>query len=207
MRIVDVYISGLSPTSYFQVNKTLLPLLREFSNQDMVTSNIFKSTWKKNLVLLNGSRTVNGLDDLNYLPDEHFFKKCFDELLGDPGDDFSLPNLPMRLNEVIIYILLPSLNHTQQIMHQLISGNINVRDALSFTESCDLKQELCRLISFFNYDVDPNQTEKCLVKLHCAKVMKSCREQSKNILNTADVLELEGDFESVKIIRQKVFFF
>ena len=205
LRIVDVYKTQ-SPISYFQVKEEAFPLLREFRDKEMATSDIFTFVWKKNLISVLGSHSVTGLDEPNYLFEENFFQSCFAELLGGFGDDISLPNLPMNLNGVIMYILLPSLSHTQQIMQQLISGDIKVPDALSFVGSCNLEKDLHKLISFFEFNVYPEDIKMCLQRLNCAKVMKSCMEQSKDILNTAEVLELKGDFKSVKIIGQKVKF-
>jgi len=205
LRLVDVYKTGSSPTSYFKVNKEILPLLSEFRVKDMASSPILLSIWKKNLVSLLRDSTVSGLRVTINLPEESVFQRCFNMLIGDDIENSLLPKLPMNLNEVIVYLLLPSLNVTSQVMHQLKYGNIRILDALSCMQDCgNLKTELGRLASFFEAEFTDYQIRKCVERLHCARDMKDCIEQSEAILKTADVLKLHGDFLSVETILDKV---
>ena len=206
----EIFRNGSSPASYFQVKKEVLPLIRRFFHKDMITSDIFKYVWQKNLASVLDSHNLNGLhsDPVSFISNENVFKKCFDELLGSQIDEyFSLPELPMRINEILVYILLPSLNHSLMIMHQFISGDITIKDALSFTQnpSCRIKEELVKLSSFFEVTfIDSDQIERCSNRLRCVSDMKSCRQQSVAILKTAKALDLQGDFDNVTAITGKV---
>lgn len=201
--LAEIFEDG-PPTSYFQVKNEALPLLREFRDEDMATSNIFQYAWGKNLISAFDNRTVDGLDDFNPLLQENFIGKCFEELSGDLGDDFYPPELPMHLNGIIAFILLPSLNHTHRIMHQLISGDIKITDALPFTRLCQIEQELEKLNSFFKDSFNANEINECADKLRCVSDMKSCTEQSFAIKKSALALDLRGDFNSILKITRKV---
>lgn len=187
------------------MNKEILPLLHEFRIKDMACSTIFLSIWKRNLSSLLRDSSVNGLRITEKLPGENHFQACFEQLVEDNMDNSLLPKPPMNLNQVVVCILLPSLNITRQVMQQLISGNIRILDALTYLQECEsLEIELRRMASFFEADITEDKIKKCVERLYCARDMKGCIEQSDAILKTADVLELKGDFESVKTIRDKV---
>ena len=169
----------------------------------MGSSFIFRLIWKKNLHSIT-KKSIEGLENFELLPEGSKFQQSFKELCDGVSND-SIPQLPLNLNQVIVYILLPSLNLTHQVMRRLIDGNIKIQDALQYMESYEsLKMELNRLISFFEVRIGENQIQRCVNRLNCANNMKDCITQSNDILETAQVLDLQGDFRSVEIIRKKV---
>lgn len=169
----------------------------------MGSSHIFRLIWTKNLHLVS-KKSIEGFDGFELLPKGSKFQQSFKELCDGVNND-SLPRLPLNLNYVIVYILVPSLNLTHQVMRQLIDGNIKIQDALQYMESFEsLQMELNRLNNFFETGINQTQIQKCVDRLKCANNMKDCIVQSSAILETARVLELKGDFKSVEIIKEKV---
>ena len=117
--------------------------------------------------------------------------------------DFDTNELPLNLSQVISYLILPSLNNAYQIVMRLSTGNISIGESIKYTGFCKA-EELHLLNSFFEANVPGNAITMSFLKLECALNMNKCGQQSDDILQTAEVLNLRGDFLSIEMIKDKV---
>ena len=205
LRINSIYNNNeVSLFSYFNIDREVLPWLRMFRELDLATSVIFKYAWAS--ILKSGPNYKDGLKISSIssnLSGNNNFLECYEKMMKRPGEQ----NLPFNLLGLIYNIWLPSLCFTCQYVGRLISGNIKVRDVLNDTEGdneISYKEELIRLQSFFKINVSSHEIEACAMKLNYVKTLKITINYTSEILNIAKVFQLEGDFESIKKIRENV---
>lgn len=202
LRLCDIYKRGPSPVHYFNISLQSYQLLVEFQKTNLGPSNLLSYYWKRNLMSVATSQTIEYIPKGDFEHPEGVFKKAFD-LIADDGE-LEL-HLPFNLSQVIMYLLIPSLNGTFQAMVKLITGNLNIKEAIEYTNLCkDFKKELNQLGSFFDFNISDSEIRGCSERLECASNMKTCVEQSNAILETANVLGLRGEFSNVKKIKSKV---
>ena len=202
LRLCDIYKKGSSPVNYFNIPLQSYQLLIEFSEKRIGQSELFNYYWNQNLLSISSSEFILNLAKGELDHPEGFFKEAFDVFADKEKIEF---RLPLSLSEIVLYLLIPSLNGTYQGMMQLILGHISIHNAANHMDLCkDFKMELFQLGSFFNVKISDKDIEFCSKRLECARNMKTCVEQSNAILQTAEVLELDGDFSSIEQIKNKV---
>ena len=202
LRLCDIYKKGPSPVHYFNISTQSYQLLVDFKNKNLVSSNLLNHYWKKNLMSIATSHTIEYIQKGDFEYPDGVFKKAFD-LIADDGE-LEL-RLPLNLSQVLMYLLIPSLNGTFQAIVKLITGNLDIKEAIAYTKLCkDFKKELNQLGSFFEFNIPDSEIRKCSDRLECASNMKTCVDQSNDILETADVLGLCGEFSNVEKIKSKV---
>ena len=205
LRLCDIYKRGPSPVHYFNISKLSYQLLVEFREKNMGSSDLLDFYWKQNLNSVGISQTIQYIAKEGFEHPEGVFKKAFDMIADDGEVEL---NLPFNLSQVVMYLLIPSLNGTFQVMVKLNTGNLTINEAIKFTKLCkDFTKELNQLGSFFKVNISDAEIRKCSERLGCASNMRTCVEQSNEILETANVLQLCGDFTTIEKIRNKVCLF
>ena len=208
LKLMDIYKKGPSAVTYFDVDSKVLPLLQLFRAKDVGSSVIFQQLWKSNLNAAASKTEVKGFQSQYFNPNEKaVFSISYKLLLAGIiiPDNFLLP---FNLQQIIVYLLLPTLNQTYDSLVGLTQGSISIGEALKYFEhfnsATSFTKELTQLKSFFEANVTETSIKKCHQRIKCADIMKDCMEQSSAILETASVLGLSGNFKSVELIKAKV---
>ncbi|XP_066922902.1 E3 ubiquitin-protein ligase rnf213-alpha-like [Clytia hemisphaerica] len=201
IRFIDVYKYGAHPSEYFQIQREALQLLDKMFKRNLLTSSIFQMKWRQCLTSLAGLK-LDGAKIIEKLPPKSLFLNTWDSILGEEiKDDL---RLPFNIKQVIAYIILPSLNLTFNSLKELCGGEIPIPAALNYMKHCtNLVKELDELNLFFEASIPEADIQNCARRIQCANAMSDCVEQSDAILQTASVLGLEGEFNSIKMIRDK----
>uniref|UniRef100_A0A7M5U071 RZ-type domain-containing protein n=1 Tax=Clytia hemisphaerica TaxID=252671 RepID=A0A7M5U071_9CNID len=207
LKLIDIYKKGTDSISYFDVDPRAQPLLKLFLKSDMASSVIFQQLWKSTLNAAASKERILGFEsqftDVN---EKALFQMSFKVLLSGITipDNFSLP---FNLQQIILYLLLPTLNQTYDLLVDLCGGSISIGEALKYYEqfqsATSFAKELTQLKTFFEADFTERSIKKCHQRIKCADTMKDCVEQSNAILETASVLGLCGNFKSVELIKAK----
>ena len=208
LKLIDIYKKGTYSISYFDVDPRVQPILQLFREKDMGSSFIFQQLWKSTLNDAASKQQILGFESQSTDGNEKaLFAMSFKVLLAGiiMPDTFALP---FSLQQIIVYLLLPTLNRTNDLLVSLCEGTISIGDALKYYEqfqsATSFTKKLAQLKSFFEANVTETSIKKCHQRIKCADIMKDCMEQSSAILETASVLGLSGNFKSVELIKAKV---
>ena len=202
MRLCDVYRTSSSPVNYFNIPSHSYQLLVTFSENIIGSSDLFTYYWRERLYSIVESQMFHNAGKRKFDQPDGIFKDAF-EMLAD--EEKIRLKLPLSLSQIVLYLLIPSLEETYQEVMNLISGNVSINNAVKYMELCkDFTKELTQLGSCFDIKISNNDIDSCSQRLECASNMKTCVDQSNAILQTAEVLELDGDFSSIEKIKNKV---
>ena len=204
-KLSSMYEKGTSPASFYGISTNLMPVLKRFSEMNMKSSNLLDACWKENLLTLSSGNAVELYGDdenLGCIQLSHIFTEAF-KLVEEDINIMDVGDPPLNLSQVISYLVIPSLNNTFHVMMNIFTGKISISDSLRYTQLCEA-EELHQLNDFFESNIPRKAIELSLKRLKCAKNMKRCGRQSDDILNTAEVLKLGGDFSSIESIKKKV---
>ena len=206
LKFKDVFKDGsTTAVPYFQVEMKSWPVLQGFSRRNVLSNQIFVSKWMETSmsILRNGAK-INLLVQKPPITQEDEFLNAFHELSTSAAEENEL-KFPLDLNGVITYVLVPALIATRDTFLALVGGTMRIDHALKVLEkNQDLQAELEKLRLLFRIAVNGYHIKLCVRRLECAIKIKDCVEQSECILQAAKDLNLQGDFENVKKILEKV---
>ena len=204
LKLNTIYEYGASPSSFYGVSTQFMPVLERFSAKNINTSNLFKVCWNENLQSMYSDIDILYEQSESHPKHPTTFKQAI-ESVEEGLVNFEMDEFPLNFNlsQVLTYLILPSLNNAYQVMMRLSTGNISISESIMYTEFCKA-EELHQLNSFFEANVSEEAIKKSFLKLECALNMNKCGQQSDAILQTAEVLNLRGDFLSIEMIKEKV---
>lgn len=202
LKLSTIFENGASPSSFYGVSTQFLLVLERFSSMNMKSSNLLEVCWTENLHAMSSNNEILYEQSESHPKYPTIFKQVI-ESIEEGLLNLDMDGLPFNISQVISYLILPALNNAYQIMMRLSTGNISIGESIKYTEFCKA-EELYRLNSFFEANVPEDAIKMSFQKLECALNMKKCGEQSDDILQTAKVLNLCGDFLSIETIKDKV---